>query len=172
MSLGSLVPALPITEDYEAEDEDTYVASNTSTPFTVPHSLAPIEASGPSTSNLSRSFTAMPDNACPSGPMVNTLGLRRRPLAKEEDNLSSLTGEMKCQDYVRLEFTSGKGAWSSGVFTAKVCENLPVDILLGMHFSPRDDLSLILSAARSSRRTRATTSQTRPQQNANGCQSE
>ncbi|KAH6884043.1 hypothetical protein BKA70DRAFT_1125147 [Coprinopsis sp. MPI-PUGE-AT-0042] len=103
-------------------------------PLTVPHILAPIEASGPSTSDFPRSFTAMPDNACPSivisGPMVNTLGLRRRPLAKEEDNLSSLTGEMKCQEYVRLEFTSGKGAWSSGVFTAKVCENLPVDILL------------------------------------------
>ncbi|KAH6907753.1 hypothetical protein BKA70DRAFT_1104352, partial [Coprinopsis sp. MPI-PUGE-AT-0042] len=136
--VGFVGASSAITEDYDAEDDDTYVASNSCIPLTVPHILAPIEASGPSTSDFPRSFTAMPDNACPSivisGSMVNTLGLRRRPLAKEEDNLSSLTGEMRCQDYVRVEFTSGKGAWSSGVFTAKVCENLPVDILLGMPF--------------------------------------
>ncbi|PPQ80492.1 hypothetical protein CVT25_001757 [Psilocybe cyanescens] len=144
-------PRLPVgfvgmsaqTEDYA--DDDTYVSSPLdSTPppptqFTVPHLYASVEATGPAISDFPLSFKALLDIGCPStvisGSMATSLGLRRFPLPAEEDNLSSLTdGPLVCREYAKLVLTSGNGAWVSKTIYAKICDALPVSIILGMPF--------------------------------------
>ncbi|PPQ72243.1 LOW QUALITY PROTEIN: hypothetical protein CVT25_003765 [Psilocybe cyanescens] len=130
------------TEDYA--DDNTYVSPSLDPPptphvFSVPHLYATVEATGPAISDFPLLFKALLDIGCPStvisGSMATSLGLRRFPLPAEEDNLSSLTdGPIACCEYVKLVLTSGNGAWVSKTIYAKLCEALPVPIILGMPF--------------------------------------
>jgi hypothetical protein len=85
------------------------------------------------------SINALLDIGCPaiviSATLTEQLGLRRFPLPREEDNLTSLSQTpLECKEYVKLKIGSGKGAWSSQVFRAKVNVGLPVSLILGMPF--------------------------------------
>ncbi|KAG6895713.1 hypothetical protein C0992_013111 [Termitomyces sp. T32_za158] len=74
-------------------------------------------------------------NELQSQKLVQQLGLKQFPLPAEEDNLTSLSqSPLTCKEFVRLEVVSGKGAWRSQVFRAKVNTGLPVPLLLGMPF--------------------------------------
>ncbi|PPQ73870.1 hypothetical protein CVT25_008502 [Psilocybe cyanescens] len=67
--------------------------------------------------------------------MAASLGLRQFPLPKEEDNLSCLTDSpLLCREYVKLVLTSGNGSWASKTLYTKICDLLPVPIILGMPF--------------------------------------
>ncbi|KAF9037047.1 hypothetical protein BJ165DRAFT_1353819, partial [Panaeolus papilionaceus] len=121
-------------------DDDTYASPSVDTPpFTMPHLYLKLEISGPSISTFPLSVKALPDIGCPStvisDELVTKLGLRRFPLPKEEDNLSSLSGTpLESVEYVKLQVTSGKGSWVSQVHRAKVNVGLPVPLLLGIPF--------------------------------------
>ncbi len=124
--------------DYGDEDTDYEVRNY---PLTMPHILViagrhrpsdrPLVPLSPSKHCLTR--------VCPStvidDELVTQLGLPRYKLPQVEDNLSTLLGApMRSTEYVKLEVTSGKGSWSSGVHLAKVTSGLPVPLLLGIPF--------------------------------------
>ncbi|KAF5378288.1 hypothetical protein D9615_008791 [Tricholomella constricta] len=122
-----------------AEHLDNETDSYVNSPFTVPHLVATLDASGPNISDFPIPVAALLDIGCPSTvisrSLVDQLGLQRRPLPRGEDNLSSLSSApLTCTEYVKLELTSGRGAWKSGSFKAKVHDGLPVPIILGMPF--------------------------------------
>ncbi|KAF8963212.1 hypothetical protein BDZ97DRAFT_1758710, partial [Flammula alnicola] len=94
-------------EDYNFYDSNTY-AIPSDDPFTMPHIYISVEVSGPSISEFPISIKALPDVGCPStvisGQLASELGLRRFPLPKREDNLSSLSGTpLSSSDYVKLD---------------------------------------------------------------------
>jgi hypothetical protein len=119
--------AIAEIKEHLDEDTDTYVVSTPEpqTPLTVPHLYARVELMGPHISNFPLSVKALIDIGCPStvisDGLVSQLGLRRFPLPKEENNLSSLLGmPLNCREFVKLRVSSGNGMWESGVFQAKV----------------------------------------------------
>ncbi|KAF5378447.1 hypothetical protein D9615_007045 [Tricholomella constricta] len=122
-----------------AQNLDNETDSYVDPPFTVPHLVATMDAFGPNISEFPIPVSALLDIGCPSTvisrSLADQLGLRRHSLPKEEDNLLSLSSSpLTCTEYVKLELTSGRGAWKSGSFQAKVLDDLPVAIILGMPF--------------------------------------
>lgn len=121
-----------------AQDVDTDLYVDTS-PLTVPHLVATLDAFGPNISEFPLSIPALLDIGCPSvvinSNLADRLGLCRYPLPPEEDNLSSLSeSPLSCREYVKMELSSGNGSWKSRVFWAKVNTSLPVPLILGMPF--------------------------------------
>lgn len=117
-------------------DTDSYVDTS---PLTVPHVVATLDAFGPNISEFPLSIPALLDISCPSvvinSNLADKLGLHRYPLPPEEDNLSSLSkSPLSCREYVKMELSSGNGSWKSRVFWAKVNTGLPVPLILGMPF--------------------------------------
>ncbi|KAF8168734.1 hypothetical protein BJ912DRAFT_808305, partial [Pholiota molesta] len=121
-------------------DDDTYAPPlDDPPPFTMPHFWATFVAICPSDPNSHVSQKSLLDIGCPStvisGRLVDKLGLHRLPLPKKEDNLSSLSGKpLSSTEYVELVLTQSGGAWRSKVFRAKVNEDLPIPLLLGIPF--------------------------------------
>ncbi|TFK17546.1 hypothetical protein FA15DRAFT_710688 [Coprinopsis marcescibilis] len=131
---------------HEGSDDDTFndditddgcVLSPIS--FTVPHLVASLEITRPAITEFPLSVQSLLDIRCPStvisDALATKLGHRRFKLPPEENNLSSLSNTLlEAKEYVKLEATSGNGAWVSGVFYAKVVVGLPVPLILGMPF--------------------------------------
>ncbi|KAF8169369.1 hypothetical protein BJ912DRAFT_839887, partial [Pholiota molesta] len=121
-------------------DDDTYAPPlDDPPPFTMPHFWATFVATCPSDPNSNISQKSLLDLGCPStvisGRLVDKLGLHRLPLPEKEDNLSSLSGQpLSSTEYVELVLTQSRGAWRSKVFRAKVNEDLPIPLLLGIPF--------------------------------------
>lgn len=137
-SSSRLPAAAAISSQTEARDDETdsYVDSS---PLTVPHLVATLDAFGPNISEFPLSVSALLDIGCPSvvinSDLANKLGLRRYPMPPGEDNLSSLSeSPLSCKEYVKMELSSGNGSWKSTVFRAKVNTGLPVPLILGMPF--------------------------------------
>ena len=136
---SSRLPAAAVisSPSEERDDEtDSYVDQS---PLTVPHLFATLDAFGPNISEFPLPVSALLDIGCPStvisSDLASKLGLRRYPLPLEEDNLSSLSeSPLSCQEYVKMELSSGNGSWKSTVFRAKVNTGLPVSLILGMPF--------------------------------------
>ncbi|KAG6860062.1 hypothetical protein C0995_016341, partial [Termitomyces sp. Mi166 len=145
--------------DDEMRDKDTdesYMytitsSSDTEAPLSAPHMTTMLEVTGLAISSFPLSIRAILDNGCPStvisDDLVLKLGLRCFPLARSEDNLTSLSDSpLKCTEFVRLEATVGNGAWKSKVFRAKVNVVLPVPLLLGIPFLSAEHLVLDIEA--------------------------
>ncbi|KAG5725077.1 hypothetical protein E4T56_gene10250 [Termitomyces sp. T112] len=143
-----------VMRDEDTDESYTYAPTSSSdieAPLSAPHMTAMLEVTGPAISSFPLSVRAILDNGCPStvisDELVSKLGLRRFPLAKSEDNLTSLTDSpLICTEYIRLEATVGKGAWRSKVFRAKVNVGLPVPLLLGIPFLLAEHLVLDIEA--------------------------
>ncbi|KAG5725083.1 hypothetical protein E4T56_gene10298 [Termitomyces sp. T112] len=143
-----------VMRDEDTDESYTYAPTSSSdieAPLSAPHMTAMLEVTGPTISSFPLSVRVILDNGCPStvisDELVSKLGLRRFPLAKSEDNLTSLTDSpLTCTKYVRLEATVGKGAWRSKVFRAKVNVGLPVPLLLGIPFLLAEHLVLDIEA--------------------------
>jgi hypothetical protein len=124
----------------EVPDLNEYTDSSDSyVPFSSPHLIPTLDFFGPKIQEFPKPVTSLLDVGCPtiviSDQLVNELGLRRFDLPKEEDNLASLSKEpLRCREWVRLEMSSGNGAWKSRTHRAKVCVGLPIPIILGMSF--------------------------------------
>ena len=135
---SSRLPVAAVISKNEAQDDETDSYVDTS-PFTVPHLVAKLDAFGPNITEFPLSVSAMLDIGSPSvvisADLANNLGLRRYPLPPEEDNLLSLSeSSVSCREYVKMELSSGNGSWKSTVFRAKVNVGLPVPLILGMPF--------------------------------------
>ncbi|KAF9059735.1 hypothetical protein BDP27DRAFT_1430937 [Rhodocollybia butyracea] len=123
-----------IIADYEESDTDEFAS-----PFTVSHLYADVSLTGPAISEFPISSTSLLDIGCPStvisAELSDKLGLRRFPLPKEEDNLSSLSEEpLWCTEYVKLRVSSKDGSWMSGTVRAKINNGLCIPLILGMPF--------------------------------------
>ena len=69
-----------------------------------------------------------------SGALIALLGLKLLPLPPKEDNLTSLSNNpLPCNRFVEFSFCVG-AFWKSDVIKAKVIKNLPVPLLLSLHF--------------------------------------
>jgi hypothetical protein len=135
-SSSSRLPAAAVFAEDRDDETDSCVDTS---PLTVPHLVATLDAFGPNISEFPISIPAMLDIGCPSTvinpALVDQLGLRRYPLPPSEDNLASLTeSPLPCKEFVKLELSSGNGGWKSTVFRAKVTTGLPVPLILGMPF--------------------------------------
>jgi hypothetical protein len=144
------VPDLTTMDDDEADgefddedgfyDEETYaLPADNPPPFTMPHLYAHVLATSPSDPNSTVSTKCLLDVGCPStvisGRLATKLGLRRYPLPKREDNLSSLSGTpLSSLEFVELVITQSRGSWRSKVIRAKVNEELPIPLILGIPF--------------------------------------
>ncbi|KAG5349113.1 hypothetical protein C0989_005826, partial [Termitomyces sp. Mn162] len=131
-------------------DSDSYIPPS-DPPLTGQHMKATVELSSPSIPSFPISVKALLDNGCPStvisDALVTRLGLCCFPLPKEEDNLTSLLELLlHCKEYVKLELSAGKGAWSSGVSRAKINVGLPVPLLLGIPFLSSEQIMLDVHA--------------------------
>jgi RNase H-like domain found in reverse transcriptase/Reverse transcriptase (RNA-dependent DNA polymerase)/Integrase zinc binding domain len=130
--------ASTITKGEEKDNEtDSYVPSPPDIPFTVNQLYTTLHTTGPRITEFPVPVQALMDIGCPSTviseALCDRLGLRRYPLPKSENNLSSLSEmPLKCEEYVKLELQSGQGAWKSGVHKMKVNKGLPFPIILGM----------------------------------------
>ncbi|KAJ7601553.1 hypothetical protein DFH06DRAFT_902948, partial [Mycena polygramma] len=126
-----------LASDYEESDSDR--DGCVLPPFTVPHLYAEITLTGPSLSSFPITVRSLLDIGCPSivisDQIVTQLGLRRFPLPKAEDNLSSLSeSPLSCREFVKLRVSSKDGNWTSGVIRAKVHVGLCIPLILGMPF--------------------------------------
>ncbi|KAG6859291.1 hypothetical protein C0995_009936, partial [Termitomyces sp. Mi166 len=143
----------------EAQDEDTdksYKYANDfppplEAPFFEPHMMARVEVRGSSFLSPAVTVDVILDNGCPSTvislKLAQQLGLKQFPLPAEEDNLTSLSkSPLTCKEFVQLEVVSGRGAWRSWEFRAKVNTSLPVPLLLGMPFLSTEYVVLDLRA--------------------------
>ncbi|KAF9472755.1 hypothetical protein BDN70DRAFT_763998, partial [Pholiota conissans] len=135
-----------------ALDNDTYAPSlDPLPPFTMPHLYANFTALSPSTPDLHIMTKSLLDIGCPStvisGRLANRLRLHRYPLPKKEDNLSSLSGTpLSSLEYVELELSQSRGAWRSKVIRAKVNEDLPIPLILGIPFLSHEHIIIDVHA--------------------------
>src|SRR6202789_3380423 len=121
----------------EDNETDTYIPPPPNIPFTVNHLYATLNATGPLITEFPIPVQALMDSGSPctviSAEFCDRLGLRRYPLPKRENNLTSLSqAPLKCEEYVKLELVSGQGEWKSRVHKIKVNKGLPFPIILGM----------------------------------------
>ncbi|KAG5634028.1 hypothetical protein H0H81_003736, partial [Sphagnurus paluster] len=115
---GHKTSECPLISTNQWPDVATYVMLTVEMALTMPHLTVTLDAFGPNVSEFPVSVSALLDSGCPStvisGALADQLGLRRHPLPKEEDNLASLSNlPLTCTEYVKLELTSGLGAWKS-----------------------------------------------------------
>jgi len=123
------------------DDTDGYVCPplDLSIPHAIPHLFTTAAISGPAISSFPLLVQAMLDIGCPatvmSGRLATRLGVRRYPLPREEDNLTSLSkAPLRCTHYAKINFAINNGAWKSDVFRARIVEDLPVPLILGNTF--------------------------------------
>jgi len=130
-------------DDIAPRDDDTegYVCPplDSPTPHSIPHLFTKADISGPAISSFPIRVRAMLDIGCPatvmSGRLATLLGVRRYPLPREEDNLTSLSkAPLRCTHYAKIDFTINNRVWKSEVFRARIVDDLPVPLILGNTF--------------------------------------
>jgi hypothetical protein len=124
-------------EKEEDNETDSYLPPPPNIPFTVDHLHTTLHAMGPLIAEfpiptpmlmgIGSLCTVINSDLC------DCLSLHRYPLPKKGNNLSSLSNTLLiCEESVKLELTSGQGAWKLRVHKMKVNKGLPFLIILGM----------------------------------------
>ena len=139
MLTAPMGPTASAVAKWEERDNETdsYIPPPTDIPFTMNQLYTTLHTTGPLITEFPIPVQALMDIGCPctviSEEFCDHLRLHQYPLPTAENNLSSLSQmPLHCEEYVKLELQSGKGAWRSKVYKMKVNKGLPFSIILGM----------------------------------------